>query len=227
MATGGSYCADFPIGSQPIKSREIINARRRLKRHIDAIAKTDEQVYQALQLVGYPEPRLRAAGFETLLSIIVSQQVSTEAANSIWQRVCSAVPSLNAPAVADCEPERLRAAGMSGRKVEYAKGLADSILSGDFDPDALADMSDDQALEQIIALRGFGRWSAEIYLMFSLRRADIFAADDLALQIALQRLKGLADKPSAKHARELVAHWAPRRSAGSLFLWHYYRGAPA
>ena len=75
-------------------------------------------------------------------------------------------------------------------------------------------------------MRGFGDWSAEIYLMFSLQRSDIFPANDLALQVALQKLKGLAERPGDKQARELIEHWAPWRSAGSLFLWHFYRGAP-
>lgn len=209
------------------QSKDYRNQKRKLKRHIDAIARSDQNVALALGQVGYPEPRLRDAGFETFLSIIVSQQVSTEAAASIWQRVRGSVPNLTPKKVATCKPELLRGAGLSGRKVEYAQGLAQAILDGCFDPDDLPQMSDDQVIEQIVGLRGFGPWSAEIYLMFSLQRPDVFAADDLALQIALQRLKGLPEKPSAKQARDLVAHWSPRRTAGSLFLWHYYRGAPA
>jgi DNA-3-methyladenine glycosylase II len=87
-------------------------------------------------------------------------------------------------------------------------------------------MDDAQAIRSITALRGFGDWSAEIYLMFSLQRSDIFPANDLALQIALQRLKGLEQRPDEKQTRSLIEHWSPWRSAGSLFLWHYYRGAP-
>jgi DNA-3-methyladenine glycosylase II len=88
-------------------------------------------------------------------------------------------------------------------------------------------MDDATAIQAITALRGFGRWSAEIYLMFSLKRADIFPADDLALRVALGRLKGLEQRPTPGQARALVEHWAPWRSVGALFLWHYYRGAPA
>jgi len=88
-------------------------------------------------------------------------------------------------------------------------------------------MTDTEAINAITALRGFGHWSAEIYLMFSLKRQDVFPADDLALQVALGRLKSLSEKPTPKQARDLVAHWTPWRSVGSLFLWHYYQGAPA
>ena len=100
------------------------------------------------------------------------------------------------------------------------------MLEGVFDPAALVQMEDDAAIDAITALRGFGRWSAEIYLMFSLRRTDVFPAGDLALRIALQKLKGVARPLDEKRARELVEPWAPYRSAASLFLWHYYRGAP-
>ncbi|MDF1814361.1 MAG: hypothetical protein P1V20_19300 [Verrucomicrobiales bacterium] len=208
------------------QSREYQNAKRKLKRHIDSIAASDEDVARAVAEVGYPEPRIRAKGFETFLSIIISQQVSTEAATSIRTRVFSTLGQVSPRAVLETSIENLRAAGMSGRKIEYAKGLAESIEGGVFDPDELLQLSDEEAIEKIVALRGFGRWSAEIYLMFSLQRPDIFAADDLALLIALQKLRGLPAKPAAGEARRLTGHWAPRRTAGSLFLWHYYRGAP-
>jgi DNA-3-methyladenine glycosylase II len=120
----------------------------------------------------------------------------------------------------------LREAGMSFRKIEYAKGLAEAIDSGKFDVEGLVSLEDSEAIAAITSLRGFGPWSAEIYLMFSLNRQDIFPADDLALLVALGRLKGLPAKPTPKVAREMVKHWSPWRSVGSLFLWRYYRGAP-
>lgn len=208
-------------------SKDEANRRRKLKRHIDAIAAKDRDVGRAVARIGIPRPRVRPAGFETFLSVIVSQQISTSAARAIWGRVVEALPALNAKGFLRCKPEALRAAGMSARKVEYATGLAEAIAGGDFNPDALPDLDDESAIEQIIELRGFGRWSAEIYLMFSLGRPDVFPADDLALLVGLQKLKGLADKPTPKQARELIEHWSPHRSAGSLFLWHYYQGAPA
>ena len=120
----------------------------------------------------------------------------------------------------------LRAAGLSARKAEYVEGLARAMLGNSFDPAALTQMEDRAAVEAITSLKGFGVWSAEIYLMFSLQRRDIFPAGDLALRVALQKLKGIDEALTEKQARGLVAEWAPYRSAGSLFLWHYYRGAP-
>ena len=120
----------------------------------------------------------------------------------------------------------MREAGLSSRKVEYVEGLARAMEEGRFDPSRLEQMDDQSAIKAITSLRGFGPWSAEIYLMFSLRRSDIFPAGDLALRIALQRLKRIETPLNEKQSRELVAPWSPYRSAGSLFLWHYYRGAP-
>jgi DNA-3-methyladenine glycosylase II len=122
--------------------------------------------------------------------------------------------------------DALRAAGLSGRKVEYVEALARAIEENRFDISRLAEMEDQAVVEAITALKGFGVWSAEIYLMFSLRRGDIFPAGDLAIRIALQKLKRIDSKLNQQQAREVVASWAPYRSAGSLFLWHYYRGAP-
>ena len=200
--------------------------QKQIKNDIDCIARIDSEVETAVQTIGYPKPRIRPQGFETLLTTIVGQQISTEAAAAVMVRVHELLPRMQASDLQNLSPDNLRAAGLSGRKVEYAFGLAEAILDGTLDTAALNSMDDAQAIRTITALRGFGDWSAEIYLMFSLQRSDIFPANDLALQVALQRLKGLAQRPDEKQARSLIEHWSPWRSAGSLFLWHYYRGAP-
>lgn len=193
---------------------------------MQALAEADPDIARALPQVGAPSPRERDRGFATFFSTIVSQQISTEAARAIMGRVNTLLPELHAKAIIDIEGQALRDAGLSWRKVEYAKGLAEAELAGTFSADGLEHLSDEEVIAAITALRGFGRWSAEIYLMFSLKRPDVFPADDLALRVALGRLKGLDDKPTPAKARQMVAHWAPWRSVGSLFLWHYYRGEP-
>jgi DNA-3-methyladenine glycosylase II len=198
-----------------------------LENAIQTLAEQDADIARALPQVGPPAQRQRDKGFATLFTTIVSQQISIDAARAIMGRVNERLPTLNASAVSAIDGQALRDAGLSWRKVEYAKGLAEAELAGTFNADALDAMNDDDAIAAITALRGFGRWSAEIYLMFSLGRSDIFPADDLALRVALGRLKGLDDKPTPGQARRMVEHWAPQRSAGALFLWHYYRGAPA
>jgi DNA-3-methyladenine glycosylase II len=197
-----------------------------IKEAMQALASADTDIGRAYPLVGAPAPRQRDQGFATFFSTIVSQQLSTEAARAIMGRVNTLLPELHAQAVMDVEGQALRDAGLSWRKIEYAKGLAEAELAGTFSADGLEQLSDDEAIAVITQLRGFGRWSAEIYLMFSLKRLDIFPADDLALRVALGRLKGMDDKPTPRQARQLVEHWSPWRSVGSLFLWHYYRGEP-
>lgn len=198
-----------------------------IEKGMNALAAIDADIAQAVVSTGQPAPRIRENSLETLLSIIVSQQISTSAAQAIMTRVSALTPELTGEAILELPDESLREAGLSWRKVEYAKGLASAIIDGSIDIEQLEHQSDSEVIEAITGLRGFGRWSAEIYLMFSLRRQDIFPADDLALLVALGRLKRLEDRPTPAQARKLVEHWAPYRSIGSLFLWHYYKGAPA
>ena len=200
--------------------------RRAIRKGLRVIATKDCDVAQALTRISYPEPRIRPVGFEALLSIIVSQQISTGAARSIMDRVQALLPEISAPATLALPDGALRKAGLSGRKVEYVTGLARAIVAGQFDPVALAQQTDSQAIASICNLRGLGRWSAEVYLMFSLQRPDVFPAGDLALRRALQKLKGWDNRTNTDEARAAVAHWMPWRTVGSLFLWLFYRGTP-
>ena len=200
--------------------------QRHINRALNALAKRDDDVREALTAYGKPKPRIRPEGFETFVNTVVAQQISTRAANAIMGRVRKRLPRLTPRTLMKVSDEDLRAAGLSFRKIEYLRGLAEAELSGQLGIKKLGELSDEEAIERIVQLRGFGRWSAEIYLMFSLGRRDIFPADDLALQVALGRLKGLDKRPTAKEARALTESWAPYRSAASLFLWHYYQGQP-
>lgn len=197
-----------------------------IKQGLDEIAAHDSDVAKALKQFGYPEPRIRPAGFETFFSIVVGQQLSTHAAAAIIKRAHDLLPVLNAESVLILSDEQLREIGLSKQKTGYIQGLANAIVEGDFLPESLNEMNDDEAIKTIVELKGFGPWSAEIYLMFSLQRTDVFPSGDLALLIAIQKLKGLDEKPTPSHAKEIIEHWSPWRSAGSLFLWHYYHGAP-
>ncbi len=201
--------------------------RRVIKKGMEALAELDRDVARAAKQVGMPAPRLRPAGFETMFASILSQQISTEAARAIRGRVVALMEDVSPESLLKVDPEALRGAGMSYRKIEYARGLAEAIVQGELDLEGMRKQSDDEVIAAITAMRGFGLWSAEIYLMFSLRRRDIFPAGDLALRSSLAKLKSVDEKLTPKQAREMVEHWAPWRSVGSLFLWHYYRGAPA
>ncbi len=193
-----------------------------IKQGINDIATRDPDVAKALKLTGYPQPRIRPAGYETLFSIVVSQQLSTHAARAIMGRAKNLLPKINAKSVLALSTEELRNIGLSRQKISYLQGLSEAIINGSFNPDELENLDDQTAIKSIVNLKGFGPWSAEIYLMFSLQRQDIFPSGDLALLLALQKLKGLKEKPTPKQALKIIAHWTPWRSVGSLFLWQYY-----
>lgn len=198
-----------------------------IKQGLDDIATRDADVAKAIKQLGYPEPRIRPKGFETFFNIVVSQQLSTHAAAAIMGRARELLPSISANSVKTLKADELRGIGLSRQKVGYIQGLCDAVLNGEFNPNNLEQMENEEAIKHIVDLKGFGPWSAEIYLMFSLQRTDIFPSGDLALLVALQKLKGLEDKPTPKQAQGIIEHWSPWRSVGSLFLWHYYHGAPA
>lgn len=198
----------------------------RLKAALDQLAVLDPDIAAALPVVGLPAPRVRDPGFSTLLRIVVAQQISTKAAAAIWGRLeLAAGPMLSAESLLALTDAQFRAVGFSARKVEYARDLARAVAEGRLDLDALATYEEAELVTRIAALRGFGRWSAEIYGLFALGRVDIFPADDLALQVAAMRLKRLPARPNARALRDLAEAWRPVRGAAAVFLWHYYGAA--
>jgi len=120
----------------------------------------------------------------------------------------------------------LRALGLSRQKVGYARGLSEAVIDGSLIPAALADLPDDVVVEKITRLKGFGRWSAEMFLLFSLGRPDVWPADDLAIQAGLHRIKNLRARPDRKRVDAMARPWQPYRGAAAIFIWHYYSNAP-
>jgi DNA-3-methyladenine glycosylase II len=194
-----------------------------LKAGLDRLAVIDPDVARALARIGYPEPRVRHPGFATLLRIMVAQQLSTRSAAAIWARVEQACPPLvTAERFLALDEGAFKTIGFSRQKMTYGRGLAEAIAGGALDLEALATVPEETAIEAISAQRGFGRWSAEIYLLFALGRADVFPADDLALQVGMQRLKRLDARPNRKLMHQLAEPWRPVRGCGATFLWHLY-----
>ena len=206
-------------------AREI--SGKRLQRALDHLAASDDDLARAIRLVGRPPPRRRPPGFASLLWIIVGQQVSTASANAIWRRLCEVGEPPTPDSFFALTDEQLRAVGFSRAKMVYGRDLAASILAGQLDLDALAEMNDDEAVGSLTAVRGLGRWSAEVYLLFCLCRPDVLPADDLALLTAAQKVKRLAARPTAGALRTMAEPWRPWRSVAARLLWHYYRQAPA
>jgi DNA-3-methyladenine glycosylase II len=198
-------------------------AAETLKQSLDALAAREPKIAAALAYAGYPEPRISPRGYQTLLRTIVGQQVSIKAAASMWSKLVAAVGDPPDPAkLMEASDEALRAAGLSRQKAGYARSLAAEVLSGRLDFDRLP-ADDDEAIAQLVQVKGIGRWSAEIYLLFAEGRQDIWPAGDLAVQIEIGRMLGLPDKPTERRVRELAEDWRPHRGALAVFSWHYRR----
>jgi DNA-3-methyladenine glycosylase II len=177
---------------------------------------------RALPLVGDLPLRREPDGFAALLRAIVGQQVSVASARAIWVRLELAGLS-EAEAMAVATDDDLRAAGLSRQKARYGRALAQAGI----DFDALRDAPDAEVVATLVAVPGIGVWTAEIYAMFALGRADVFAPGDLALQEAARMLFGLQARPSDKLLRAMATGWSPWRSVAARILWAYYRVAKA
>lgn len=162
--------------------------------------------------------RRKPDGFAELLSAIVSQQVSVASANAIWGRLLAAGVT-NPAAVASASEENLRALGLSRQKARYACALA----AAGIDYDGLRQLPAPEVIARLTAVPGIGNWTAEIYAMFSLGRADVFAAGDLALQEAARLIFDLPERPKEKDFRVMAAAWSPWRSVAARIMWAYYK----
>ena len=194
-----------------------------LRTALDALSEREPAIAAAITRAGYPEPRIRARGYATLLRTIVGQQVSTKAAESVWRKLEGIVGSLDDPGnITRATDEQLREAGLSRQKASYARSLAEEVTSGRLDLDNLP-ADDDEAVAALVRVKGIGRWSAEVYLLFAEGRPDIWPAGDLAVQIEIGRILGHEARPSEQLTRELAEAWRPHRGAAAIFAWHHYK----
>jgi DNA-3-methyladenine glycosylase II len=184
------------------------------------LAARDPAFARAMPLVGELPLRREADGFAALLRAIVGQQVSVASARAIWARL-EAAGLTEATAMAGASDEDLRASGLSRQKARYGRALAGAGI----DFVGLRDLPDAEVVATLVAVPGIGVWTAEIYAMFALGRADVFAPGDLALQEAARMLFGLAARPSERSLRTMAGDWSPWRSVAARILWAYYRVA--
>jgi DNA-3-methyladenine glycosylase II len=177
----------------------------------------------AIGNAGHPAPRISERGFATLLRTIVGQQVSVASAQAVWTKLDTVVGGAGDPAkIAAASDETLRSAGLSRQKLGYARSLADEVTSGRLDLANLPE-DDEEAIAALVRVKGIGRWSAEIYLLFAEGRTDIWPAGDLAIQIEIGRILGHETRPSEKLTREVAEAWRPHRGAAAIFAWHHYQ----
>jgi len=182
------------------------------------LAAQDVRFARALELTGPLPLRLRSDGFDQLLSAIVSQQVSVASAAAIWKRMQDA--GLVSPeAIVAASEDDLRGAGLSRQKMRYARALAEEGI----DFEALRAAPNEVVFKTLTKVSGIGIWTAEIYAMFSLGRADVFAPGDLALQESARMLFELEERPKERALRQMAEDWSPWRSVAARLLWAYYR----
>lgn len=195
---------------------------QQLNAGIDAVATLEPRIADALARAGYPEPRIRETGYRTLLRTIVGQQVSVAAAASVWRKLEALLGEDIPPeALLAAEFDALRACGLSRQKQGYARSLCELVVAGELDFAALPE-DDEEAILLLTKIKGIGRWSAEIYLLFAEGRPDIWPAGDLAVQAGLAKILGLAERPTEKATRELAEAWRPHRGAVAILTWHCY-----
>jgi DNA-3-methyladenine glycosylase II len=203
----------------------MVRTSNSIKSHVEALAEREPIFARVVEKHGIPPPRNSERGVQTLLRTIVGQQVSVAAARSMWSKLEAAYGSPpDLMLLLAASDEEMRAAGMSRQKAGYIRSLAELVTSGDLDLDNLPG-DDEEAIALLTRIKGIGRWSAEIYLLFAEGRADVFPAGDLAVMIELGRLMGLPDKPSEKQLRELAEPWRPYRGAAAVLAWHSYNSA--
>ena len=196
---------------------QTIENIKELKAHISALIAIEPRFAPVYEQVGVPDLRHNAGGFTQIMRAMVGQQLSVAAAASIWQRLVDkgfTTPSAIHAAI----DEDLRAQGLSKQKIRYTR----SLVEHNIDFSALEALPDDEVIKTLTAVIGIGRWTAEMYLLFSLKRADVLAVDDLAIKVAAMDLLGLAERPTPKQLKNLTHDWSPYRSAASLLLWEYY-----
>jgi DNA-3-methyladenine glycosylase II len=169
----------------------------------------------------FPDAGLQTRGdpFVTLARSVVGQQISVKAAQSIWDRFAALMPVVKPQSVLKLEVADLRAAGLSGRKVEYLKDLAAYFYEGRVSVQAWADMSDEAIITELVAIRGIGRWTAEMFLMFYLLRPDVLPLDDVGLLNGVGKLYFSGEKVSRSEVRDLARAWTPYSSVATWYIW--------
>jgi DNA-3-methyladenine glycosylase II len=193
---------------------------------VEALRKLDPELIGTLIAIGGPTPlRRREPGFAGLAAIIVSQQVSVASASAIYGRLAAKIDPLEAEGLAQASEEDLRACGLSTPKIRALRALSEAILAGGLNLTALETLEAEEAHRALVAVKGVGPWTADIFLLFCLGHPDAFPAGDLALQEAAKLALNLKRRPDADRLERIAERWRPWRGVAARMLWAYYRGA--
>jgi DNA-3-methyladenine glycosylase II len=196
-----------------------------LREAAEVLLTKDPELVEKLVSVGGPPPlRRREPGFAGLAAIIISQQVSVASANAIFGRLAARVAPLEAAQLAAATEEELRGCGLSTPKIRALRALAEAVVGGALDLANLASLDAEDAHEKLVAVKGVGPWTADIFLLFCLGHPDAFPAGDLALQEAAKLALNLKARPDAARLERIAERWRPLRGVAARMLWAYYRG---
>lgn len=201
---------------------KLIESEQDVARELKALLLADPRLVPVADVAGQVPLRRRSGGFEGLAHVIMGQQISTSAAAAIWARLRAEIEPFTPAQFLLTSEERLRAAGLSRAKVQTLAGIASACASGR-EIEALHDLPAEEAIGELIALKGIGRWTAESYLLFCVGHPDVFPAGDLALQSSVQIGLKLRTRPDEKRLRKLAERWAPWRGVAARLFWAYYR----
>ena len=190
------------------------------------LAERDPDIARAYAQVGIPPMLARRTGFALLIETICSQQVSANASRAIMGRLDEVVGKLEPKTFLALDEAALKGIGFSRQKISYGRVLAEAVASGALKFSRLNRLDDEDVIAELTRLKGIGRWTAEIYLLFALKRPDVWPADDLAVVMAVQHLKGLKKRPDRKTMLKIGEAWRPWRSVAARLMWHYYRNSP-
>ena len=202
---------------RPLTQKSLALAAREL-------AARDEMLAGIHATYGDPPLWRRDTGFQTLVHIILEQQMSLKSAKAMLVRLEAAIQPFTPARFIELGDSYLRGMGVTRQKSAYVLHLADSIVNGDLSFERLARMSDEEARLVLTRVKGIGSWSADVYLLMAMRRADIWPAGDLALAVAMKELKGLAQRPGPEELERLAETWRPHRAVAARMLWQYYLG---
>lgn len=217
---------------QPLRSTSRNLSRARLiesdddvRAGIRALRRKCDAVRRMHDLVGDPPLRRYTPDFEALARIVVGQQLSIASAGAIWGRVAALGP-MSAKAMLRHTPERLAAAGLSGGKIRTLQALSAAVAQEGLDFAELVQLGDEAVRERLVQIHGIGPWTADIFVMFAIGRADAWASGDLALQVAAGRVLGLEARPTAAELTEIAERWRPWRGVAARLLWAHYAHKP-
>jgi DNA-3-methyladenine glycosylase II len=193
-----------------------------LLRAVRLLSRRDPDLGRVVCKFGAPPMWAREAGFSTLLHIILEQQVSLASARAAHNKLLEAASPLTPQSFLELDDVALKAVGFSRQKTAYGRHLAQSIIEGRIDLDALHSLNDDDVKSELVRIKGIGQWTADVYLLMVLRRPDVWPTGDLALAVAAQSVKRLRSRPSPQKLEQLGMAWRPWRAVAARILWHHY-----